>query len=347
MPVKTRAVIPSTRHHKRRGSALVEFAIVGLVMYLLLAATLTFGHLLFCAQTVQQVADVAAREIAHTPLAQAAAGSTATLYTLNNVLYGDAVADPNLASVRTRIFDERYLVLTIDAVSAYPPNVTYNGGHLIGDFPLVTQLLLPVMIYDQISSVGQTNAQPIQLLRYPGAIFQDSSGFQPMPGMPAPSGYLVRIPVISTPPASAAGTGNSSLYPTVQETITGWVRPLEPILNSAGQDAFPVTSPQMGLVALRVNYPYQSATMSGYAPAADPLAPPGPGAPTNNPVIPIAANDSIGAPAPPGVGSNVPTESPVYSGQYGLGSQAAWAQNVRPYRKLMSLQAIYRREVFQ
>ena len=103
----------------------------------------------------------------------------------------------------------------------------------------------------------------------------------------------------------------------------------------------------MGVVALRVNYAYQSATMSGFAPAADPLAPPGPGSPSNTPVIPIAANDSVGAPAPPGVGGNVPTESPVYSGQYGLGSQAAWAQNVRPYRKLMCLQAIYRREVFQ
>ena len=57
---------------------------------------------------------MAAREIAHTPLAQAAAANSQTLYTLNDVLYGDAVADPNLASVRTRIFDERYLVLTID-----------------------------------------------------------------------------------------------------------------------------------------------------------------------------------------------------------------------------------------
>ena len=103
----------------------MEFAVVGLVMYLLLAATLTFGHLLFCAQTVQQVADVAAREIAHTPLAQAAAANPTALYTLNDVLYGDAVADPNLASVRTRIFDERYLVLTID-----PTPILRNGTHV-------------------------------------------------------------------------------------------------------------------------------------------------------------------------------------------------------------------------
>jgi hypothetical protein len=330
----------------------VEFALVGLVMYLLLAVTLTFGHLLFCAQTLQQVADVAAREIAHTPLAQAAAANPTALYTLNDVLYDDAVADPQLASVRTRIFDERYLVLTIDPTPASPTEPTYNSGHVIGDFPLVTQLLLPVMIYDETVQVapgqnGQQTPQTIQLLRYPGALFQDTSGYKPMPGMPAPSGFLVRIPVVSTPPAApqTGGTSNPTVYPTGTQTITGWVRPLEPILNAAGQDGFPVTSPQMGLVALRLYYPYQSATMSGFAPAADPLAPPGP--PTT-PVIPIAANDSTaGETPPPGVGGNVPTESPVYSGPYGLGSQVAWGQNVRPYRKLICLQAIYRREVYK
>ena len=34
------------------------------------------------------------------------------------------------------------------------------------------------------------------------------------------------------------------------------------------------------------------------------------------------------------------------SGMYGLGQQAAWANVVRPYRSLISAQAIYRREVF-
>jgi hypothetical protein len=155
----------------------------------------------------------------------------------------------------------------------------------------------------------------------------------------------VRIPVVQVAPYSSSSSppppGGS--YPTVTESIVSWVRPLEPILNSAGQDAFPVTSPQMGMVALRVNYPEQSATMSGFAPQQ--TWPPGPPA---NPVIPIAADDKISAPAPPGpVGTSVPTASPVYSGPYGLGSQSAFAQNVRPYRKLLCLQAIYRREVFQ
>ena len=36
-----------------------------------------------------------------------------------------------------------------------------------------------------------------------------------------------------------------------------------------------------------------------------------------------------------------------YGGHYGLGQQVAWNQVVRPYRRVLSAQAIYRREVFQ
>ena len=52
----------------RRGQSLVEFAVVALVIYMLLAAILTFGHLLYVAQGLQQAADLAAREISRTPL---------------------------------------------------------------------------------------------------------------------------------------------------------------------------------------------------------------------------------------------------------------------------------------
>ena len=52
---------------------------------------------------------------------------------------------------------------------------------------------------------------------------------------------------------------------------------------------FQVSSPQRGIVALRINYPYQSATMSGFQPHADPMAPISP----TNPVVPIPADDNI------------------------------------------------------
>ena len=60
-------VVPVRRHVNRRGQALVEFAVCRLVVYLLLAAILTFGQMTVCAQGLQQAVDVAAREISRTP----------------------------------------------------------------------------------------------------------------------------------------------------------------------------------------------------------------------------------------------------------------------------------------
>lgn len=66
---KSACIKCSTRHRPARpGQALVEFAVVALVMYLLLAAILTFGHALYVAQGLQTAADLAAREISRTPL---------------------------------------------------------------------------------------------------------------------------------------------------------------------------------------------------------------------------------------------------------------------------------------
>ena len=52
----------------RSGQSLVEFAVVALVMHMMLAAILTFGHTLYVAQGLQTAADLGAREISRTPL---------------------------------------------------------------------------------------------------------------------------------------------------------------------------------------------------------------------------------------------------------------------------------------
>ena len=208
--------------------------------------------------------------------------------------------------------------------------MTFNGGHPIGDFPLVTQQLLPVMIYDTVN--GQS------LLHYPGALFQSSQQNNTSPSGIAPSGYVVRIPVVST---STDGSGT--------ESVVSWVPPLEPILDANGRDGFTLdpnyvtVSGQNGVVALRVNYPYQSASMSGYEPGADPSQPGG------KPVVPIGAQGGGSASPPTGVGSPVVSDQQFgpYAGAEGLGQQAAWGETVRPFRRLISAQAIYRREVFQ
>ena len=58
-------------HRRRRhdaGQSLVEFGLVALVSYLLLAAIIEFGRVLFAAQLVQDAARVGARELSLTPL---------------------------------------------------------------------------------------------------------------------------------------------------------------------------------------------------------------------------------------------------------------------------------------
>jgi hypothetical protein len=156
---------------------------------------------------------------------------------------------------------------------------------------------------------------------------------------PPASGLLVRIPVVLI-----------SRYPaTATESIISFIHVLEEINSKKdveeGRSAFQVSSPQRGIVALRFNCPYQSASMSSFQ-AADPSWQ---SSSQKTPTIPIEADDAISAPGlPSDVGDLVVSDLDfgAYSGTYGLGKQAAWAKLVRPYRSLFSAQAIYRREIF-
>ncbi|MGO8746620.1 MAG: TadE/TadG family type IV pilus assembly protein [Thermoguttaceae bacterium] len=324
---------------------MVEFAVVCLVVYLLLAAILTFGFMLYCDQTLQQAADLAAREIAITPL-------------WADDTFAHALHDKGLCH---QVYDERYLVLTIDVAMPLAGSnpVTFNGGHPIGDFPLVIQQLYPLMIYDELvpdttpnppSPPGPPTPTPtplgIPVLRYPGAVFKDPN---PDPTLnPPASGYLVRIPVMTYTPAPEGPLPGIPVPVPAQQVA--WLRVMDEIPSTINPDPFPVSSSQRGVVALRINYPFQSATMSGFEPPANPTSPPGP---PGNPVIPIIANGTVYLSPPPDMGdSMVSALSEGYGpngGHYSLGQQAAWAVwgPVRPYRRVLSAQAIYRREIFQ
>ena len=78
-----------------------------------------------------------------------------------------------------------------------PSPMTFNGGHPIGDFPLVIQQLMPIMIYNQISAWHTTGGTGggIPVLRYPGAVFTDPNPDSSL--SPPASGYLVRIPKVT------------------------------------------------------------------------------------------------------------------------------------------------------
>lgn len=310
--------IRTPRSRRRAGQALVEFAVVALALYLLIAAVLTFGHLLYVAQGGQQAVDVAAREISRTPL-------PADDRTLEQVLRGDANADSALVDVRRRTYDEHYLVLNLDTLHGRA-----TLADLVADLPTVNQQLVPLMVFDQL--------QGVRVLRYPGAVFTDiDAGDDPVD--PPPSGWLVAIPLIAT-------RGGSGV-----ETID-WVPPLEEIDSPANPDPFRITSAQRGVAALRLNYPFQAAAMTSFRPN-----PAGPFEPTIG--APNVADDGavtvVDLDGFQPTGALVPSDFDYgpNSGEYGLGRQAALGSveltgglPVRPFRRVITSQAIYRRELF-
>ncbi|QDU27039.1 hypothetical protein ETAA8_21230 [Anatilimnocola aggregata] len=327
------AASPRKRPSKRlrRGQSLVEFAVVALATYMLLAAILTFGFYFYAAQGAQAAVDLAARELSRTPL-------PAVSVTTKTVIYSDYTAgDLGLAPAekdsiqqfRKQVYDPHYLVLRRDDV------ILPEGGlnmSFVGQLPTVNQQLIPLMVRDEIDEE--------RYLRYPGAIVADDNTADD-PAVPAPTGYLVMIPLVSE--RSALGA----------ETIR-WVPVLEPILmaNSAvpsmPEDQFPITSSHRGIVALRINYPSQSAAMTSFRPAASSLQP--------NIGQPNVANDDLVTTDPdseyaPEGDLVAPDEDNIhrttYRGIYGLGRQQALGQQVRPFRRVISAQAIYRREIFQ
>ncbi len=309
----------------RRGQALLEFALIFLVIYLLIVAIVEFGRLFSGAQTLQSAVDQAARELSRVPLTP-----TATFAT--------AIADPQVIN---GVYDPNYLAINISGM---------QPGQSIFDFfaaqgitlPSVNQALLPMMFNDTVGGVP--------LLRYPGALLTSTTPAGTKPGY---SGFTVAVPLVT----SAAGES--------PETIE-WHGVLEEITDSTGNGAFSVAStPPSGLsggvVAVRLNYPFQAATMAGYQPP--PVNANGETLP--NLSTPMLADDGgvTASNTPPGGGEPVAPDPPPaeagsgaayagpYGGTYGLGEMGLYGGTsmggtVRPFRRVISAQAVFRREVF-
>jgi len=300
----------------RRGQSLVEFALVALVVYLLMAAIITFGFALFAAQTNQQVVDVAAREISRTPIPiNFAAGGTIKL---EDVLYGNANVNPELADVRSRVFDEHYLALDVTGMDASGIRT------LIGQLPIVNQMLTTLMFVDEVGDR--------QIMRYPGTLINDTEPSDDPTG-PSPSGFLVRIAVTDGRHAD----------------VIDWVRAIEPLddddrTGAANPGPYELTSADRGVVSLRLNYPFQSSVMSSFR--NDPDAEDYPFDETIGQRNTVT--DASVAPLPDDESAvEVNREFGPYAGPDGLGLQGAFAEEVRPFTKLIVNQAVYRREVFR
>ena len=326
-------------HARERGAALVEFALVSLVLYLMLAGTIEFGRLMFDANALQDVARVAARELSVAPVRANA--------TFDFALTCDAISDPTncLVDLKSRIFDPACLVVDLS-----DPVVQADPDAYFAAMPVVNRALRTLMI---------TEPQRPNLLRYAGALLSDGSGAacsaavgENRDQFAAPTGLTVGIPLVEGRDANGA------------ETIR-WVPVLEEI-RAAGDADCPARGPfslvyvataddcgalqtdpltDRGLAAVRINYPYQAATLSGFQPSVptdvDPLPP--------NIANVITAEDGSVTEinAAPGDTLDDGAIGP-YAGAFGLGRQYALAgRTVRPFRKLISVQAIYRREVVE
>lgn len=319
-----------------RGGALVEFSLVSLVLYLLLAGTIEFGRIMFDANALHEVARLAARELSVAPVRADA--------TFDDALSCDPAGDATcLVDLRQRIFDPACLVVDLSDPAVEPDPDAYFAA-----MPVVNRALRPLMIADP--------SRPA-LLRYPGALVGDAVGAPcsavGVNGQAAVTGLTVAIPVVTA--RNDAGVESITWVPVLQE-IRGAqdadcpMRGPFSLVYLAGQDdCGPLDADPLedrGLAAVRVNYPFQAATLSGFRPApptaVDPLPPN-----VGNFIVADDAGVQENNLAP---GPLVDDEGAIgpYAGPYGLGRQFALAGRVvRPFRRVISAQAIYRREVLE
>jgi hypothetical protein len=322
--------------HGERGAALVEFALVSVVLYLLLAGAIDFGRLMFDANAVQDVARLAARELALAPVRANA--------TFDYALSCDPASDANcLVDLKARVFDPACLVVALN-----DPAVALDIDGFFASMPVVNRALRPLMI---------TESSRPGLMRYAGALVSDGSGAACSAvgpnGQAAPTGLTVAIPLVNS--RDAGGVETITWVPVLQEMRAT----LDADCPQRGAFSFvyaPNTDdcgalqsdpvPQRGLVAVRVNYPFQAAALTGFR-----ASPPTDADPMPRNMANFIVADDAGVQqtnAPPGDPVDDPGAVGPYAGAFGLGRQFALAgKTVRPFRKVVSAQAIYRREVVE
>jgi hypothetical protein len=171
-------------------------------------------------------------------------------------------------------------------------------------------------------------------MRFPGAVlpsgttsqncpatYQDWIGANPANLYQSPSDLTVGIPQLLS-------GGGVQWLPVLQETRNA-TDPPECGPFSLIPPTVPCTNPPTvnGVVALTINFPFQSGALSSYSSA-------GNGTQGNFGSI-VTSTDTVSTGADLGA----------YTGPNGLGNQVVGPLIVRPYRKLLVGQAIFRREV--
>ena len=178
-----------------------------------------------------------------------------------------------------QVFSEDFLVFDLGTLDE---NQNFFQD-IVPEWPVLNQQLATLMIVDDRSIPGQ------RLLRYPGALVTSNT---------TESGLTVAIPLFVKRDDDGV------------ETLR-WIPVIEEIASDRHPDPFQLSSLHRGIVALRINYPFQSASMSSFRPN-----PAGPFEPTigfPNVADDGAVNDPDG---PPGelVGGDLVDEQGLYAG---------------------------------
>jgi len=302
---------------KQRGAALVEFALVALVAYLIMAGGIELGRQIFVSQTLQDAARLAARELAVTPVP----------------------ADTTFETALANVFNANMLVVDISC----GPTDAQMEDYMNNQLPLVNRALRPLLIYETINGTRK-------LLRYPGALLSTGQTYNPAGACPANATDLtVGIPRVTG--RGANGVETIDWVPVVAEVRSNPIdincAPYGPFsFVDAGtpppQCGTDVPLSARGMAAVQINYPFQAAMLSGFQKspptAGDPLPP-------NFSNVIGAADGSVSGPAGPSGTAGPAGATGIYGGPFGLGEQQAFAKTVRPYRSLLVGQALFRREV--
>ena len=133
----------------------------------------------------------------------------------------------------------------------------------------------------------------------------------------------MQIPIVTYTPGTGVKNPSTETFvkyiPVVEEvTPVAGTDPFSPTQNSSPFSLMPASLPdplpagQRGLIALRINYPFQAAALTAYT--IDP---------TTGAQAPVVASSPDGNFGP-------------YAGSNGLGEQAALTLTVRPFRRVLS-----------
>ncbi|GJL62600.1 MAG: pilus biosynthesis protein TadE [Nitrospirales bacterium] len=295
----------SVKHARRgtgvneRGSVFVEFSLIAVSLSLLIALVVDVARMVFVSQLLQETVRVAARELSLFPLSPVMTFEQALQY----------------PQVKSRIYDSAALVIEIDHFTD-----SYRLEKFLDGLPIVNRMLRPLMNVEHIMLDGSTR----KVLRFPGILVQDRTGQSDL------NSWSVNVPYGGL---TGGANGEHLNWKPVLEEVRG--NPEDP--NSGSFSLQPSQQGALaGLVALRINYPFQPMFMNWLPQSVLP----------DSVTISSAGNSSFSSDPPEArerqVGEPSFTHTPNRDS-----SRLNIHGTLKEYPHVLSAQAVFRREVFQ